>query len=162
MTNWGYDNSQTDDQGNNSDISQPGGLRQFAEKTQQENKDLKDQLAQIQKTLKLQSVQTVFNDLGVPGAATQYEGDADPTKIKEWVDAQRSIFGGTTQGTPDVTPAVDAAPAQSLPPALQAQMEAFNNAGQQGQPLGTMEQAQANVNDANDLKALINAMNFGR
>jgi hypothetical protein len=45
---------------------------------------------------------------------------------------------------------------------LQQQMEAFNQAGQQGTPLGTVEQAFANVNDANDLQGLINAMNFGR
>ena len=161
MTNWGFDNSQTDDQGNNN-FDTPGGLRQFAEKTQQENKALKDQLAEIQRTLHVQSVQSVFNDLGVPGAASQYQGDADPAKIKSWVEDQRKIFGGNTQGTPDTTPPVDAPPAESLPPMLQQQMEAFNQAGQQGTPLGTVEQAQANVNDATDLQGLINAMNFGR
>lgn len=161
MTNWGFDDSQTGDQGNNN-FDTPGGLRQFAEKTQQENKALKDQLAEIQRTLQVQSVQSVFNDLGVPGAAALYQGDADPAKIKSWVDDQRKIFGGNTQGTPDTTPPVDVRPAESLPPMLQQQMEAFNQAGQQGSPLGTVEQAHANVNDATDLQGLINAMNFGR
>lgn len=161
MTNWGFDNSQTDGQGNDT-IDSPGGLRQFAEKTQQENKALKDQLAEIQRTLAIQSTQSVFNELGVPGAAALYQGDADPTKIKAWVEDQRKIFGGAIQGTPEVTPAVDATPEQTLPPMLQQQMEQFTNAGQQGQPLGSMEQAQANVNDATDLQGLINAMNFGR
>lgn len=160
MTNWGLDDSQTDDQGNYNNDS-PGGLRQFAEKTQKENKELRDQLAQIQRTLQVQSVQSVFNDLGVPGAASQYEGDADPEKIKAWVEDQRKIFGAPSQGTPPVAPEVNA-PTDSLPPMLQQQMEAFTQAGQQGTPLGTVEQAYANVNDANDLQGLINAMNFGR
>lgn len=160
MTNWGFDNSQTDDQGNNT-IDSPGGLRQFAEKTQQENKALKDQLAEIQRTLQVQSTQSVFNELGVPGAAALYQGDADPVKIKAWVDDQRKIFGAPSTGTPSA-PAVETAPAETLPPMLQQQMEAFNNAGQQGQPLGTVEQAQANLNDATDLQGLLNAMNFAR
>jgi len=160
VTNWGFDDSQTTNQGNDS-IDSPGGLRQFAEKTQQENKELKDQLEQIQRTLKIQSVQSVFNDLGVPGAATQYQGDADPEKIKAWVNDQRSIFGAPSTGTPSA-PAVEPPVADALPPMLQQQMEQFNNAGQQGTPLGTMEQASANLNDATDLQGLINAMNFNR
>lgn len=160
MTNWGFDDSQTDDQGNNN-FDSPGGLRQFAEKTQKENKELRDQLAQIQATLQTQSVQSVFNDLGVPGAASLYQGDADPVKIKAWVEDQRKIFGGTTQGTPEVTPAVNV-PTDALSPDLQQQMEQFTNAGQSGTPLGSFEQAHANVNDATDLQGLINAMNFNR
>ena len=160
MTNWGFDNSQTDDQGNYTNDS-PGGLRQFAEAQQKENKALKDQLALIQKQLSTQSVQSVFNELGVPGAASQYEGDADPDKIKTWVEDQRKIFGVPSQGTPAATPEVDNKQQPVLPPMLQKQMEAFTQAGQQGQPLGTFEQAYANVNDANDLQGLINAMKFG-
>lgn len=156
MTNWGFDNSQTDDQGNyNND--QPGGLRQFAEAQQKENKLLKDQLAQIQKQLSTQSVQSVFNELGVPGAASLYEGDADPEKIKTWVEDQRKIFGVPSQGTPQ-TPEVNEPVTPTLPPMLQQQMEAFNQAGQQGTPLGTIEQGYANVNDAKNLDALLAAM----
>jgi hypothetical protein len=159
MTNWGFDSGQTDAQGNYTNDS-PGGLRQFAEAQQKENKQLKDQLVQIQDQLKLQSMQSTFNDLGVPGAASQYKGDADPEKIKAWVEDQRKIFGAPIQGTPSETPEVNEQP--TLPPVLQQQMEAFNNAGQSGTPLGTVEQAYANVNDANDLQSLINAMKFGR
>lgn len=156
MTNWGFDDGQTDDQGNSN--NGPGGLRQFAEKQQAENKELKDQLAQIQAQLRTQQLQSVFNELGVPGAVSLYQGDADPAKAKEWVDKMRSTFGGTTQGTPQ-TPEVEVQQ-PVLPDALQAQMEAFTNAGQSGSPLGTVEQAYANVNDATDLQGLINAMNF--
>lgn len=161
MTNWGFDDSQTGDQGNNN-FDSPGGLRQFAEKTQQENKALKQQLEEIQRTLKTQSVQSVFNELGVPSAASLYEGDADPAKIKEWVENQRQIFGVPSQGTPSETPPVEVPSAETLPPTLQQQMEAFTQAGQSGTPLGTIEQAHANVNDATDLQALIKAMNFSR
>jgi hypothetical protein len=157
MTNWGFDDSQTNDQGNYTNDS-PGGLRQFAEAQQKENKALKDQLAQIQKQLSTQSVQSVFNELGVPGAASLYEGDADPEKIKSWVETQRQIFGVPSQGTPVVTPEVDTQQQPTLPPALQQQMDMFTQAGQQGTPLGTFEQGHANVNDANDLNALIAAM----
>ncbi len=157
MTNWGFDDGQTGDQGTYNNDS-PGGLRQFAEKTQRENKELKDQLEKIQQQLTQQSVQSIFNDLGVPAAAKQYNGEADPAKAKAWLDEQRSIFGGaTSEGTP-MTPVVDTAPVETLTPTLQQQMEAFTQAGQQGTPLGTFEQANANVNDANDLNALLAAM----
>lgn len=161
MTNWGFDDSQTGDQGNN-DINQPGGLRQFAEKQQQENKALKDQLEQIQNQLRSQQLQSVFNELGVPEALSHYTGDADPAKAKAWVEDQRRIFGGSTQGTPSPEANVSQQNQETLPPMLQQQFEQFTQAGQQGQPLGTLEQAHANVNDATDLKSLIAAMNFNR
>jgi len=45
---------------------------------------------------------------------------------------------------------------------LQKQMEAFTQAGQLGTPLGSIEQATANVNDANDINGLLAAMKFGQ
>jgi len=92
MTNWGFDDGQNNDQGNNI-TDTPGGLRSFAEAQKAENKALKDQLEAIQTQLRTQSLQSVFNELGVPGAVTQYAGDADPEKIKTWVEDQRKIFG---------------------------------------------------------------------
>lgn len=162
MTNWGFeDNGNTEEQGENN-FNGPNGLRKFAEKTQQENKDLKNQLQQIQDQLRKQELRTVFDDLGVPNALDVYQGEADPEKAKAWVENMRKTFGGNIQGTPGETPTVDTVPTESLPPMLQQQMEQFNNAGQQGQPLGSFEQASANVNDATDLQGLINAMQFGR
>ncbi len=160
MTNWGFEDDQTGSQGNT--LEAPGGLRQFAEKTKQENEALKAQLAEIQGKVRTQELRTVFNDLGVPEAASLYQGDADPEKAKAWVENMRSAFGGTPQGTPVETPNVEVVPATSLPPLLQQQMDAFTQAGQQGTPLGTVEQAHANVNDATDLQGLIDAMSFAR
>lgn len=163
MDNWGFENGTVDDgQGNNSDNASPGGLRKFAEAQQKENQDLKAQLAQIQQTLRNQQLSAVFNDLGAPEALSQYQGEADPTKAKTWLEEQRRIFGGS-QGS--ASPAVDEqqqASQPALPPMIQQQFDQFSQAGQTGTPLGSVEQAYANVNDAKNLDALIAAMKMNQ
>lgn len=151
MTQWGFNDDGDDGQPNNNS-GQGGGLRQFAEQVQQENKDLKAQLAEIQDTLRVQKLERTFDSLGVPGAAALYKGDADPEKMKTWVAEMQHVFGGAPapQSTTPPTPQTPA-----MTPEQQQQFQGMNEAGQQGQPLGSMEMAQAGVGDANSVEDLI-------
>lgn len=154
MNQWGFnDDGSVNDgsQPNPSDASQGGGLRQFAESQAKENKELKDALASIQKDLRDQKLASVFNSLGVPGAAALYQGDADPVKATEWVTTMKETFGSA--GAP--APQTNSATPVGLTPEQQQQLQTINEAGAQGSPLGSMELAQAGVYDASDLNGLI-------
>lgn len=149
MSQW--DNIDTND-GSTPNPTDGGGLRQFAESVQSENKELKDRLATIERQLTQQKVQSVFDSAGVPGASAHYQGDADPEKAKAWIESMQQTFG-TSSGTPVPTSQAPVVPA--LTPEQQAQYQNLNNAGSQGTPLGTIETAQAGVYDATDLQGLI-------
>ncbi len=151
MTQWGYnDDGSNDGQPNNNGTG--GGLRQFAESVQQENADLKAQLADIQKQLKQDKLDRTFDSLGVPGAAALYQGDADPEKIKTWVGNMQQVFGGAP--APQVTtPNTPVAPA--VTPEQQQQFQNMSEAGSQGTPLGSMEAATAGAFDATSTEDLI-------
>ena len=163
MTNWGFDDDTNGDQGNGN--TQPGGLRQFAEAQQQENKALKSQLEAIQNTLRMQQLKGVFEEAGAPDALSKYDGEADAAKAKAWIEEQRKLFGVQAQQSPatnEQQPVIPAAPEPTLPPMLQQQFEQFSQAGQQGTPMGSFEQASANVGGAKDLQELINAMKIAQ
>ncbi len=150
MNEWGYN----DDAANGQPNSNGGGdgLRRYAEAQSKENKELRDQLAAIQRDLAMQKVQSVFDSAGVPGAAALYQGDADPAKAQEWVTQLQSVFGASG-GNPS-TSTVQQEPA--LSPEQQAQMQRMNDAGAAGVPLTSMEQAlntAGQVTNVNDLIA---------
>ena len=156
MSNWGFDDNDNAGQANDSASSGPKALRDAYTKLQQQNAELAASLATIQQDLRTTKVNGVFESLGVPAAASQYQGDADPVKITEWVNSMKEVFGAPgAPGTPNpvVTPPVltgDAA----------AQFQRLNEAGQSGTPLGAMELATAGANDATDIQGLI--ANFAR
>lgn len=151
MTQWGYDDDSNSGQPNNNSGS-GGGLRQFAEQTAAENKELKDTLASIQQELRQQKLERVFTSLGVPGAAALYQGDADPEKAKAWVQSMQQTFGGAPapQSTTTETPTPGA-----VAPEMQQQFQNMTEAGSQGTPLGSMEAAQAGAFDATSTEDLI-------
>jgi hypothetical protein len=157
VTNWGFENEE-ESQGN-PNLSGPKALRDAYDAMKQQNKDLSDGLAAIQKDLRDAKIASTFEALGVPGAKDLYQGDADPAKVTEWVTTMKNTFGGQNPGTPEATPPV---PEPILNGEQAAQFQRMTEAGQMGTPLGSMEQAQANVNDATDLSALIEAMKFSR
>lgn len=148
MTQW--DNIDTTD-ASTPNTNDGGGLRQFAEKVQEDNKALQAQLAAIQKELTSQKLQSVFDSAGVPGALAHYTGDADPEKAKAWITTMQGAFNasGTHVPSSNAPAPVDISPEQ------QAQFQNLNNAGAQGTPLGTIETALAGVSDASDLQGLI-------
>jgi hypothetical protein len=151
VTNWGFDDNDNAGQANDSASSGPKALRDAYTALQQQNKDLAASLATIQQDLRATKVSGVFESLGVPAAAPLYQGDADPAKIQEWVTTMKTAFG--SQGTPSVPNSVDPAPVLTGDAA--AQFQRLNEAGQSGNPLGSMELAQAAVNDATDIQGLI-------
>lgn len=154
MSNWGIEDDSNLD-GNNA-LPGPKALRDAYEAQKQKTKELEDSLASIQRELTQQKVSSTLSELGIPAAAAeQYKGEADPTKVREWATTMQSIFGGGS-GVPNTPNPVDQAPVTLQGDAAQ-QYQRMNEAGQQGTPLGNVEMAQANINDATDLQGLLNA-----
>lgn len=138
-----------------STVSAGGGLRQFAESVQEQNKMLLARLDAMEKERKQEKLDSVFTSMGVPGAASLYSGEPDPEKAKEWVTTMRGVFGtGSVLGDEPVTPA----PVQpALTDEQQAQFARLNEAGQQGVPMGNFEAAASAVGQATDMASLIAA-----
>jgi hypothetical protein len=131
------------------------GLRDWAKSVQDENKDLKSQMAQIQAELRKQQAVNTFEDLGLPRAAAQlYNGDLTSEAINSWATQVRSAFG--------VTPTDAGQPApQNTPPALTTEQQAtFQNITQAGAnaiPSTTLDDHQRSVNNAGSIQDLLNA-----
>lgn len=158
MTNWGYEGNDDGNLGNSTEANGPKALRDAYEAMKRQNDELNQKLTSFLEEQQTAKMATVFESLGVPGAASLYQGPADPQKAKEWVDSMRSAFGGTQGGTPPVVE--QAVPA--LPASMQAQFERMSEAGQAGTPVGGFEAAQAGINDAStsaDIIAAFQRMN---
>lgn len=151
MSNWGFENDGTDGLDNGNEANGPKALRQAYEAMKKQNEELSNQLTSFLEEQKAAKMATVFESLGVPGAQTVYQGPADPAKAKEWVDSMRSVFGGAAPV------AADQSTQPKLPESMQVQFERLSQAGNDGAALGNVESAQAAVNDANDVQALINS-----
>ncbi len=158
MSNWGYDDTDANGLGNNTEGNGPKALRDAYEAIKKQNEELNAKLTGFLEAQAAEKMATVFESLGVPGAQAAYQGPNDPQKAKEWVDSMRQVFGG---GQPQQA-AEQQATTPVLPPSMQAQFERFNAAGQDGAPVGNVEAAQAAVNDANSTEALIAAFKNGQ
>lgn len=155
MTNWGYDDSDAMDLGNDTELSGPKALRDAYAAMKKQNDELNQKLTSFLEEQSKQKMATVFESLGVPGAQAAYQGPNDPQKAKEWVESMRSVFGG---GNPGQNPAV--AEQQEQAPVVTgdaaAQYQRMTEAGQHGTPITTTEaafQAVGNATDINDLIA---------
>lgn len=145
--NWGYDNTDAS-QGEN--LDGPKALRDAYAAMKKQNEELNSKLTSFLEDQQKQKLAGVFESLGVPGAATVYQGDADPEKAKAWVESMRGVFGsGSAQGI-DPTPA---APAFSQD--QQAALQRMNDAGSDGVPMGNFEAAASAVGQANSIEELI-------
>lgn len=157
MSEWGFEN---DNAGlGNDNQNGPKALRDAYEAMKKQNEELSNQLTSFLEEQRTAKMATVFESLGVPGAQSVYQGPADPEKAKAWVESMQAVFGGQ----PPAAETTQQATEPKLPPSMQAQFERLSQAGSDGQPLGNVEAAQAAVNDANDVQALINSfkqMNF--
>jgi hypothetical protein len=158
MSNWGYEGNDDSGLGNNTEGNGPKALRDAYDAMKKQNEELNQKLTDFLNEQAASKMATVFESLGVPGAQAAYQGPNDPQKAKEWVDSMRQVFGG---GQPQQAAEQQAA-TPALPPSMQAQFERFNAAGQDGAPVGNVEAAQAAVNDANDVSALIAAFQNGK
>lgn len=153
MSNWGFEDSDANGLGNSTELDGPKGLRDAYAAMKKQNEELSAQLTSFLEEQKAEKMAKVFESLGVPGAASVYQGPADPKKAAEWVQTMQATFGG---GQPQQVADEQPAP-PSLPASMQSQFERLTQAGSEGTPLGNVEAAQAAVNDANDLQGLINS-----
>lgn len=157
MNEWGMNDDVNDgNPANTNEGNGGGGLRQFAESQKAENEKLKNQLAAIQGELNRQKVESTLATLGIPiEAASQYRGELEPEKVREWATNMQSIFGGG-QAQPASTPVV-ASQTPALPTSMQDQFQRMNEAGASGQGVGNAEALQSRINDAANIQDLIGA-----
>ena len=162
MTNWGFEENDgsTEGQGNNSELDGPKALRDAYAALKKQNDDLNSKLTGFLEEQSKSKLASVFENLGVPGAASVYQGPADPKAAEEWAKSMQQVFGSTTQaGTPAVA---EQAPEPTLPASMQAQFQRMSEAGQEGTAMGNMDAANAaigNATSAADLKAVFDRLN---
>lgn len=158
MSNWGFDDANDANPANTNEGNGGGGLRQFAESVKAENEKLKNQLAAIQNDLNRQKVESTLATLGLPAeAASQYRGELEPEKVREWATTMQSIFGGASQSSAAPNH-VDAAPQEpAMPASMQNQFQRMNEAGASLQGVGNEEALQSRINDANSIQDLLGA-----
>jgi len=149
---WGYENGGSGSELGNDQDGGPKALRDAYAAMKAQNESLRESLAEIQKDLRSQKLAATFDSLGVPQAASVYQGEPDPEKVKAWVETMQSVFGtgNASGGNPEPQ-------SQGLAPEVQDQYRRMSEAGSDGQPLSGMDAAFAAVNDATDLNALIAA-----
>jgi len=155
MNQWGYEENDATETGDNTELSGPKALRQAYEAMKRQNDELNSKLTSFLEEQTKSKMATVFESLGVPGAQDVYQGPADPEKAKAWVDTMRGVFGSNQGGTP---PVAEQPVEPALPASMQAQYQRMTEAGQTGVPMGNLEAAGAAVGSANNLSELIAAM----
>lgn len=149
---WGYEDDNSEGQGENTELSGPKALRDAYKALKEQNAEFKTMLTSLVEDQKKQKVQTVFETLGIPQAAELYRGDADPQKAAEWATQMQAVFGGNQGTTPQV-----AAATPGLQPGQQEQFQRITQAGADAASLGTVEAANAAAASAtslDDLKAI--------
>lgn len=151
MSDWSSDPMDTNP-GNDNDLNGPAALRAAYKAMKTKNEEMEQTLKSLQAESRQRAVADTLTSLGIPAtAAPLYSGEADPTKVTEWANTMKSVFGG---GTPAPTPTSE--PQQpTLDPATQAQFQQMTEAGQQGTPLGNVEAAYASLGDAKNSDDLI-------
>jgi len=151
MSEWGNENEYGNGLGNSNEASGPKALRDAYEAMKRQNEELNQKLTSFLEEQTRAKMATVFESLGVPQAAQVYDGPADPEKAKAWVDSMRGVFGGAAPQ------AAEQSTQPKLPESMQAQFERLSQAGNDAAALGNVEAAQAAVNDADSVQALINS-----
>ena len=158
MTNWGFaEDSEFDGLDNSTEANGPKALRDAYNALKKQNEDLNSKLTSFLEDQSKQKVRSVFENLGIPGAAEVYQGPADPKAAEEWAKSMQQVFGTSNQGgTPPVADtAQEAQP--TLPASMQAQLQRMTEAGQDGGPMGNVEAAQASVGNASSTDEIIAA-----
>jgi len=148
------------DPGQNADGSQ---LRKFAEAQKARADQLEQQFKQLQAQVSQNSLKSAFDQLNVPEKVRRfYDGEADPAKVKAWVDENKDVFnlqppastdnGAATSVAPEVQAqqqAVQAASGIGNEPDRSADLSAFQVKAEQMKK----QSAQRNPNALNELLA---------
>lgn len=162
MTNWGFEENDTDGLGNDNELNGPKALRDAYASLKKQNDELNARLTSFLEREEKQRIASVFENLGIPGAANVYQGPADPKAAEEWAKSMQAVFGGNQGGTPPVaetTPTQEQAPQHgAIPPSMQAQFERMSQAGLEGTPQGNFEAAQSELGNASNVNDIIAAM----
>lgn len=158
MTNWGFEeDEQNNGLGNESELTGPKALRDAYANLKKQNDELNARLTSFLDAQEKQKVASVFENLGIPGAASVYQGPADPKAAEEWAKSMQQVFGGNQGGTPPVADQAQQQDQGNIPPAMQDRLQQFNEAGQGGIPAGNFEAAQSAVGNASNSDDLIAA-----
>lgn len=161
MTNWGFEeNDDINGLGNDSEFSGPKALREAYAAQKKTIDELSAKLTSFLEREEKQKVQTVFENLGIPGAASVYQGPADPKAAEEWAKSMQQVFGGNQGGTPPVAETTPEPEPQvgAIPPSMQAQFQRMTEAGATGTPQGNFEAAQSELGNASTTQDIIAAM----
>jgi hypothetical protein len=159
MTNWGFDENDNDGLGNDNELNGPKALRDAYASLKKQNDELNSKLTSFLEREEKQRVATVFENLGIPQAASVYSGPADPKAAEEWAKSMQQVFGGNQGGTPPVADQEQSAPTPgAIPPSMQAQFERISQAGQEGTPQGNFEAASSELGNASNVSDIIAAM----
>lgn len=158
MTNWGFEEDNGNNGLGNDELNGPKALRDAYANLKKQNDELNQRLTSFLDAQEKQKVASVFENLGIPGAASVYQGPADPKAAEEWAKSMQQVFGGNQGGTPPV--ADTSQPEQqggNIPPAMQERLQQFSEAGQGGIPAGNLEAAQVSIGNASSPDDLIAA-----
>lgn len=155
MTNWGFEGNEDESNGQgNNELNGPKALRDYVEKLKAQNEELNTKLTSFIEDQNKSKLESVFQNLGIPGAASVYQGPADPKAATEWAQSMKQVFGSGEGGTP---PVAEQNVEPVLPASMQAQFQRMTEAGQGGTPTGNLEAAQASVGDASNIDEIIAA-----
>jgi len=161
MTNWGYDDNDNAQPGNDTELDGPRALREAYAALKKQNEETTAMVRELLEEKKSAQLATVFDSLGIPEAAKVYQGPADPEKAREWATSMAAVFGGNQGSNPGAAQSVEQQAAPALGQDTQAQFQRMTEAGQQGTPMGNLDAAHAAVGDATDINSLIAAFQNG-
>lgn len=147
---WGF--ASDDDQFNPGQNQDNKGLRGWAESVNKQNRELKDQLAQVQSQLQRQQAVNLFEDLGLSrSAASLYNGDLTPDAVNAWASQVKTAFGMEATPPTEQTPAAPVLDAQQ-----QQTLQNLTQAGSNANPSTTLDDWQRAQNQATSVQDLIN------
>jgi hypothetical protein len=162
MTNWGFEENDDNGLGNDTELNGPKALRDAYAAMKKQNDELNAKLTSFLEREEKQRLASVFENLGIPGAASVYQGPADPKAAEEWANSMKQVFGGNQGGTPPVADTAsepqNVPQTGAIPPSMQAQFERVAQAGLDGTPQGNFEAAQSELGNASSVNDLIAAM----
>lgn len=139
MSNWGYDDNDDAQAGEN--LDGPKALRDAYKKQGEKLDKALEYIEKMEQRDRENRLASTFESLGVPGAASVYQGDPDPEKAKAWVESMQSVFGGQVAHATDNTQSAQ----PTLTPDQQSALQGFATAGNSTEEMTRYEQAATEI-----------------
>lgn len=140
MSDWGYDDNDDNTQAGEN-LDGPKALREAYKKQGEKLDKALEYIEKMEARDREKSLTSTFESLGVPGAASVYQGDPDPEKAKAWVQSMQSVFGGTVAHATDNSQSAQ----PTLAPETQSAFQAFNTAGTDAEVMTRYEAANTEI-----------------